>query len=161
VFPLAGRTAIDFGGGVTSARWRVVCPEAPNDLSLYARRGGRTAADHGEWVIISDPIGPWVPFSADVNWTDNTLRQRLILNSRKAELDGRISGELAPNALAQIGTLAPGFRPLAGQNFSVSINTGLQLSVGVLEILAPAGDVYIRPLAPMTFVDIHVTWPLD
>jgi hypothetical protein len=108
-------------------------------------------------ALQTDLNGPWVPFISEPGWTNNTLRHRLILNGSSVQFEGRISGAVGGSSGATIGILAPGYRPPAGRNFIVCVNGGIDIYPAMLEIF-PTGQVVIRTLAPMTYVDISVIY---
>jgi len=107
--------------------------EAPNEF-LYARRGGVTAAERGRWVMIPDPaqIGAWQDFEVFTGWTNSTLRHR-IFDGHSVQFDWRSIGLARGQCLAQLGVLAPEFRPRASKLLVAAVMGGA-LTYGFAQI---------------------------
>jgi hypothetical protein len=74
---------------------------------------------------------------------------------------GVVSGSLAANALAQLGVLAPEFRPRASKLLVAAVMGGA-LTYGFAQIqVNQTGELYIRPGIAMELASINVSWPLD
>lgn len=118
--------------------------------------------EQGEQGPIGPPsdLGAWQPFAIDPGWQNVTLRHRFVLNGSSVQFDGSASGEIPANAQAQVGTLAPAYRPMTSKNFIVMVNSGNSGNAGTLEIL-PDGRVFIRAFVAMTYFTVSVIYPID
>lgn len=144
-----------YGDTATNSVFRVARATGTVDF------GSRPTVSGNALALQSELFSPWEPFVPDQGWENNSLRHRLIWDGSSVQFSGRISGGIGANQQAQVGILAPIYRPVITKNFVVSIYvTTISLGVGLLEI-RPNGQVLITPLSSMETLTVDVVYPLD
>lgn len=79
--------------------------------------------------------GAWTNFTPDPGWTGSTVRTRLVDGGASVQIDGDISGPLAANSLAQIGTLTTPFIPTRRQRLPGVAQFGVTYGTAMFEVL--------------------------